>query len=158
MQHCALEKDPFATLVSMATSIEEKRDRIVEEISLFDDSYERFAYVIEKGKKAEPLPDEFKIDAFRIEGCMSNLWLVPEFKDGLCQYRSDSDSPITRGVAHLLCNLYSGHTPEDVLSVDPVFLSDVGITQHLSSNRRNGLSNVTSKILGYAELQKSKAT
>ena len=139
----------------MATSIEEKRDRIVEEMSLFDDSYERFAYVIEKGKKAEPLPEEYKTEAFRIEGCMSNLWLVPEFKEGLCLYRSDSDSPITRGVAHLLCNLYSGHTPEDVLSVDPVFLSEVGITQHLSSNRRNGLSNVTAKILGYAELQKS---
>ena len=140
----------------MATTIQEKRDRIVEEMSLFDDSYERFAYVIEKGKNAESLPDDYKIDAFRIEGCMSNLWLVPEFKDGLCIYRSDSDSPITHGVAHLLCELYSDHTPDDVLSVDPVFLSEVGITQHLSSNRRNGLSNVTSKILGYAELQKSK--
>ena len=82
---------------------------------------------------------------------------MPEFKDGLCYYRSDSDSPITQGVANLLCELYSGHTPDEVLSVDPVFLSEVGITQHLSSNRRNGLSNVTAKILGYAELQKAKA-
>lgn len=142
----------------MTTTIREKRDRIREEMSLFDDSYERFAYVIEKGKKAEGLPEDYKTDAFRIEGCMSNLWLVPEFKDGLCLYRSDSDSPITHGVAHLLCELYSGHSPEDVLSVDPKFLSEVGITQHLSSNRRNGLSNVISKILGYAELQKSKST
>ena len=141
----------------MTATIQEKRDRIIEEMSLFDDSYERFAYVIEKGKKAESLPDEFKTDAFRIEGCMSNLWLVLEFKDGLCYYRSDSDSPITHGVAHLLCDLYSGHTPEDVLTVDPVFLSDVGITQHLSSNRRNGLSNVTSKILGYAEMHKARS-
>ena len=141
----------------MTTTITEKRDRIVEEMSLFDDSYERFAYVIEKGKKAEGLSEEYKTDAFRIEGCMSNLWLVPEFKDGLCYYRSDSDSPITHGVAHLLCDLYSGHTPKDVLTVDPVFLSDVGITQHLSSNRRNGLSNVTNKIVGYAEMQKAKS-
>ena len=101
----------------MATTIQEKRDRIVEEMSLFDDSYERFAYVIEKGKNAESLPDDYKIDAFRIEGCMSNLWLVPEFKDGLCIYRSDSDSPITHGVAHLLCELYSDHTPDDVLKL-----------------------------------------
>ena len=137
-------------------TILEKRDRIIEEMSLFDDSYERFAYVIEKGKKAENLPEEFRTEVFRIEGCMSNLWLIPELKDGLCYYRSDSDSPITRGVTHLLCGLYSGHTPEDILSVDPVFLSEVGITQHLSSNRRNGLANVTSKILGYAEFQKSK--
>ncbi|MCB1122380.1 MAG: SufE family protein [Verrucomicrobiae bacterium] len=141
----------------MPDTIIEKRDRIIEEMSLFDDSYERFAYVIEKGKKAEGLPEEYKTEAFRIEGCMSNLYLVPEFKDGLCYYRSDSDSPITQGVANLLCELYSGHTPDEVLSVDPVFLSEVGITQHLSSNRRNGLSNVTAKILGYAELQKAKA-
>ncbi|MCZ6674905.1 MAG: SufE family protein [Verrucomicrobia bacterium] len=138
-------------------TIQEKRDRIVEEMSLFDDSYERFGYIIEKGKKAEGLADDFKTDAFRIEGCMSNLFLVPEFKDGRCFYSSDSDSPITHGITHLLCGLYSGHTPEDILSVDPVFLSEVGITQHLSSNRRNGLSNVTAKILGYAELQKSKS-
>jgi cysteine desulfuration protein SufE len=138
-------------------TILEKRDRIIEEMSLFDDSYERFAYVIEKGKKAENLVEEYRTEAFRIEGCMSNLWLIPEFKEGHCYYRSDSDSPITKGVAHLLCGLYSGHTPEDVLSVDPVFLSEVGITQHLSSNRRNGLANVTAKILGYAEFQKSKS-
>ena len=138
-------------------TILEKRDRIIEEMSLFDDSYERFAYVIEKGKKAENLVEEYRTEAFRIEGCMSNLWLIPEFKEGHCYYRSDSDSPITKGVAHLLCDLYSGHTPEDVLSVDPIFLSEVGITQHLSSNRRNRLANVTAKILGYAEFQKSKS-
>ena len=138
-------------------TILEKRDRIIEEMSLFDDSYERFAYVIEKGKKAENLVEEYRTEAFRIEGCMSNLWLIPEFKEGHCYYRSDSDSPITKGVAHLLCDLYSGHTPDDVLSVDPIFLSEVGITQHLSSNRRNGLANVTAKILGYAEFQKSKS-
>jgi len=140
----------------MAT-IEEKKDRIIEELSLFDDSMERFAYVIDKGKNAPSLESEYKIDAFRIDGCMSNLWLVPEFKDGLCYYRSDSDSPITKGVSYLLCGLYSGHTPEQVLSVDPQFLADVGITQHLSSNRRNGLSNVTNKILGYAKLQQESA-
>ena len=142
----------------MIMTIQEKRDRIVEEMSLFEDSYERFAYVIEKGKKAEGLSEEYKTEAFRIEGCMSSLWLVPGFRDGLCFYRSDSDSPITRGIANLLCGLYSGHSPEEVLSVDPVFLSDVGITQHLSSNRRNGLATITSKILGYAELQKSMLT
>ena len=142
----------------MSSTIQEKRDRLIEEMSLFDDSYERFAYVIEKGKKADPLPDKYKIEAFRIEGCMSNLWLIPEFREGLCFYRSDSDSPITRGVTHLLCGLYNEQTPEDVLSIDPAFLSEVGITQHLSSNRRNGLSNVTSKILGYAELHKSQST
>lgn len=133
-------------------SIEEKKAQIMDELSAIEDSMERLAYIIDLAKEDEPLEDEYKNDTFRIEGCMSALWLVPEFKDGRCSYRSDSDSAITKGVSSLLCWLYSDCTPEEVLSVDSSFLADVGVTQHISHNRRNGLSQVNAKIKGFAEL------
>lgn len=133
-------------------SIEEKKAQLMDELSAIEDSMERLAYIIDLGKEEPPLEDEFKTDLFRIEGCMSALWLVPEFRDGRCYYRSDSDSAITKGVSSLLCWLYSDCTPQEVLSVDPAFLGEVGVTQHISHNRRNGLSQVGSKIRGFAEL------
>ncbi len=133
-------------------SIQEKRDQIVEELMPFEDHFERFAYIIDRAKGHSPLADEYKIDTFLIEGCLSQLWIFPEFKEGKCYFHTDSDAAITKGTAALLCELYSGETPEDVLSLEPDFLADVGVTQHLSPNRRNGLTNVRKRIKAYAEL------
>ena len=133
-------------------SIEAKRDQIVEELMPFDDHYERFAYIIDRAKSHPPLDEAYKIDTFLIEGCLSQLWIFPEFKDGRCYFHTDSDAAITKGTAALLCELYSGETPEDIIRLEPDFLADVGITQHLSPNRRNGLANVRAKIKAYAEL------
>ena len=133
-------------------SIETKKQQLRDELSGIDDPYERFAYVIDRGQQAPPLEDTYKTDVFRVEGCMSSLWVVPEFKEGRCFFRAASDSQITQGIANLLCDLYSGETPEDVLSLDPAFLKEVGITQHLSHNRRNGLTQVAVKIQGFARL------
>ena len=124
----------------------------MEELMPFEDHFERFAYVIDRAKGHPPLEDEYKIDTFLIEGCLSQLWIFPEFKEEKCYFHTDSDAAITKGTAALLCELYSGETPEDVLSMEPGFLADVGITQHLSPNRRNGLTNVRKKIKAYAEL------
>lgn len=133
-------------------SIEEKRDQIVEELMPFEDHYERFAYVIDRAKAHPPLDDAYKIETFQIEGCLSQLWIFPEFKEGKCYYHTDSDAAITKGTAALLCDLYSGESPEDIIALEPDFLAEVGITQHLSPNRRNGLTNVRTKIKAYAEL------
>jgi len=132
-------------------SIENKRDRIVEELMPFEDHFERFAYIIDRAKNHPPLDEAYKIDTFLIEGCLSQLWIFPEFKAGKCYFHTDSDAAITKGTAVLLCELYSGETPEDIIRLEPDFLADVGITQHLSPNRRNGLSNVRAKIKAYAE-------
>ncbi len=133
-------------------TIQEKRDQLVEELMPFEDHFERFAYVIDRAKSAPPLADEYKIDTFLIKGCISQLWVFPQFKDGKCHYQADSDAAITKGTASLLCELYSDETPESVIALDPDFLADVGITQHLSPNRRNGLTSVRQKIKAYAEL------
>lgn len=133
-------------------TIEEKRDQIVEELMPFEDHFERFAYIIDRAKNNPPLDEAYKIDAFLIEGCLSRLWVYPEFKDGKCYFHTDSDAAITKGTSSLLCGLYSGETPEAIIGMEPNFLADVGITQHLSPNRRNGLANVRGRIKAYAEL------
>ena len=132
-------------------SIEEKRDQIVEELMPFEDHFERFAYIIDRAKRHPPLADAYKIETFLIEGCLSQLWIFPEFKEGKCFFHTDSDAAITKGTAALLCELYSGESPASIIGLEPDFLADVGITQHLSPNRRNGLTNVRKKIRAYAE-------
>ncbi len=135
-----------------AMTIEEKRDQLVDELMPFEDHFERFAYVIDRAKAVPALDDEYKIDTFLIKGCISQLWIFPQFKDGKCHYQADSDAAITKGTASLLCELYSNETPESVIELEPDFLAEVGITQHLSPNRRNGLTSVRQKIKAYAEL------
>ena len=134
-------------------SIEEKRDQIVEELMPFEDHLERFTYIIDRAKSLDSLDEEYKIEAFLIKGCVSQLWIFPQFKEGKCQFQADSDASITKGTAGLLCELYSDETPEDIVRLEPDFLADVGITQHLSPNRRNGLTGVREKIKAYAQMQ-----
>ena len=133
-------------------TIEEKRNQLLEELMPFEDHFERFAYVIDRAKSCPSLDDEYKIETFLIKGCISQLWIFPQFKDGKCHYQADSDAAITKGTASLLCELYSEETPEDIIALEPDFLADVGITPHLSPNRRNGLTSVRQKIKAYAEL------
>ena len=132
-------------------SINIKCDQLIEELLPFEDPLERFAYVIDRAKDAPGLDAAYKIDTFLIKGCISQLWVFPKFKDGKCYFQADSDASITKGTATLLCELYSGETPEEVIRVEPDFLSEVGITQHLSPNRRNGLTGVREKIKAYAQ-------
>ncbi|ADE55517.1 SufE family protein [Coraliomargarita akajimensis] len=132
-------------------SLAEKQSTLVEEIMLIPDAYERLGHIVELGKNADGLSEDLRIDTFKIEGCMSQLWVVPEFKDGLCYFRSESDSAIVKGIASLLCTFYSEAKPEEILANDASFLGEVGITQHLSPNRRNGLSRIVESVQRFAE-------
>ena len=131
-------------------SLAARRQQLAEDLALIEDAEERFGWIIDSGRRSPGLPPELKLDSFKIEGCVSNLWLVPEFRDGLCFYRCDGDSLITKGVGTMLCKLYSGATAEEVLAEDAAFLADLGVTQHLTQNRRNGLSNLRAKIHDFA--------
>ncbi|MEY4272840.1 MAG: hypothetical protein RL250_1706 [Verrucomicrobiota bacterium] len=130
-------------------SLVERRAQLVAELEPFGDHHERFQYVIDRAKSAPPLPAALKLDAFLIEGCTSNLWLVPALEGGVCRFRCDADSLITKGVAALVCEFYDGAAPAEVAATDADFLAAVGITQHLSPNRRNGLSNLVGKIRAF---------
>jgi len=132
-------------------SIEKKRDQLIEELMPFEDPLERFAYVIDRAKDAPGLEEDYKLDTFLIKGCISQLWILPKFENGNCFFQADSDASITKGTATLLCELYSGEKPEEIIRLEPDFLSEVGITQHLSPNRRNGLTGVREKIKTYAQ-------
>lgn len=132
-------------------SLEAKKQKLIEELSIIEDPEERFSFVIDMGKSNPPLDKELRVDTFLIEGCVSSLWLYPEYKEGACYFLVDADSLITRGIAALVGDFYSGSKPEEIVQEDAQFLADVGITQHLSPNRRNGLSNLCKRIKDFAE-------
>jgi cysteine desulfuration protein SufE len=131
-------------------SLDAKKRELVEDLGLLPSAQDRLMYIVDQAKKAERLPPDCRTDAFKVEGCLSNLWFVPDFRDGRCFFKVDADSHIVRGIALLLANYYSGETPAEILQHDPGFLSEAGITQHLSPNRRNGLSRLWEKIRGFA--------
>jgi cysteine desulfuration protein SufE len=132
-------------------SMEETRLRITEEMGYLPDRFERFSYIVDIGKTMDPLPPEFRTETFQIEGCQSQLWLVPALDNGICRFRADSDSAIVKGIAAIICLYYSEETPEAILTGDVRFLEAVGIDQHLSSNRRNGLGKVDERIKRFAK-------
>ena len=131
-------------------SLAEKSSRIVEEMSYLPDRFERFTYLVDYGRHQPEFPSELQTETFRVEGCQSQLWLVPEFREGMCYFRADSDSSIVKGIASMICDYYSSETPEDILKGDLLFLEEVGVDQHLSSNRRNGLGKVDERIKRFA--------
>lgn len=131
-------------------TIAERKEAVLAKLSAIKNSQERFAYVIGCARQQPALDACFKTDVFRVEGCLAKLWFVPEFREGKCYFQADSDSAIVKGIASVLCDFYSGHTPEEIVGTDPGFFEKVGITQHLTPNRRNSLSKIWEKIRGFA--------
>lgn len=123
---------------------------ILETLTVIENKDERFAYIVDLGKNLKPLDNAYKTDSFKIEGCVSNLWLVPENREGRLYFSLDADAVITRGVGALVITLYNGLLPREVLDQDEEFLQKIGFIQYLTPNRRNGLANLTKKIFDYA--------
>ena len=98
--------------MTQSMNLEEKKKALIEEITLIPDAYERLGYIVDRGQKARGLTEDLRIDSFKIEGCMSQLWVVPSFQEGFCQFHSESDSAIVKGIASLLCDFYSGAKPK----------------------------------------------
>lgn len=135
----------------MSNNLELKKQQLIEDLSVFPDSYERFTHVVELAREKPDLAEDLKVDAFKVEGCMSQLWVVPSLNEGRCFYVADSDSSIVKGMAGILCDFYSGEKPEDVVAMEPDFLDEVGLLKQLTGNRRNGLSKVRERIKRFAE-------
>ena len=130
--------------------IEQRKQQLKDEYGIFPEPQELFEYLIDKNRNAPHLDEKYKTEEYIVKGCVSSLWLVPSFVDGKCFYQSDADSLITRAVASVVCELYSGLTPEEVSQLDPTCLADVNISTHLSPNRRNGLSQLCARIKDFA--------
>ena len=137
----------------MAASVQQREQALLERLNAVSDPQQRLALLVEEACGRTPLKEEYKLEANKIEGCLSNLWFVANQEEGLCLFKSDSDSLIVRAIAGLLCDLYSGLPPAEVLQGDPGVLGRAGITQHLTQNRRNGLGRVWEKIRAFAEQQ-----
>ncbi len=134
--------------------VEDRKNQLREEFGFFESPEERFEYIISNTKNKSGLADEFKTETYLVKGCVSNLWLVPSFEDGKCTFKTDADSIITKGIASLVSEMYSGLTPQEILDFDCAFLSEIGIEQYLSPNRRNGLSKLCEKITDFAKTKR----
>jgi cysteine desulfuration protein SufE len=129
----------------------EKERRLLAELASMPDAATRLTWLIEQARARPMLPAELRVDANRIEGCLSKLWFVEEFREGRCWFRSESDSLIVKSLAGLLTDFYSGRKPEEIARHDPVFLSAVGLSHHFTANRRNALGRVWQKMRDFAE-------
>jgi cysteine desulfuration protein SufE len=123
----------------------------------FQDWEDRYKELITLGKQLPAYPEEKREDKYKVKGCQSQVWLCPEFKEGRVYFHADSDALLVKGIAAVLVGVYSDASPDEILSTKPDFLSEVGITEHLSMNRSNGLAAMMKQIQMYAVVFKSMA-
>lgn len=139
----------------MAT-IKEIQDEIILEFNDFDDWLDRYQLLIDLGGEQEPLPDEYKTDNNLIEGCQSRVWLQADYVDGKVFFRAESDALIVKGIVSLLIKVYSGRTPDEILENEPYFVEAIGLKEHLSPTRSNGLLAMIKQMRLYALAFKAK--
>lgn len=132
-------------------TIKEKEDELVDQFADIDDWMDRYAYIIDLGNALEPLPDSLKTPDRLIEGCQSRVWLdAVKTPDGKVVYRADSDAIIVKGIISMLIDVLSGHTPDEILADDLSFIQRIGLAEHLSPTRSNGLVAMVKQMRAYA--------
>lgn len=136
-------------------TIKEREEEITDEFSLFDSWEEKYEYIIDLGKKLEPLDDKYKIGENIIKGCQSTVWLTSEFKDGKVFFKADSDAVIVKGLVSMLIKVLSGHKPDKILEAKLDFIGEIGMMTHLAQTRSNGLLSMVKQIKNYALAYKS---
>jgi cysteine desulfuration protein SufE len=136
--------------------IEETTSNIISEFDIFDDWMDKYNYLIELGKSLPLIDEKHKIESNLIEGCQSRVWLHADFDGANIHFTADSDAVITKGIANLLIRAYSGHSPQEILDSSTEFLNEIGLTQHLSPTRSNGLLSMIKQIKMYALAFKTK--
>lgn len=139
-------------------TIKEIQEEIIDEFSMFDDWMERYEYIIELGKSLPIIDDQYKLDENLIKGCQSKVWMFSELEKDTVKFTADSDAILTKGIVALLLRVYSGQKPSDILSSDTDFLDKIGLKEHLSPTRANGLVSMIKQIKMYAIAQQSKLT
>tara|TARA_B100000768_G_scaffold165478_1_gene168089 strand:+ start:27 stop:452 length:426 start_codon:yes stop_codon:yes gene_type:complete len=137
-------------------TIKEIQQEIIEEFSMFDDWMDRYEYIIDLGKSLPIINDKFKLDENLIKGCQSKVWLYSELENETIKYSADSDAILTKGIAALLLRVYSGQKPGDILTTETNFIDAIGLKEHLSPTRANGLVSMIKQIKLYAIAQQTK--
>lgn len=136
--------------------INDIQDEIIEEFSTFDDWMDRYALLIELGNSLEKLDEKYKVENNLIEGCQSRVWLHAEYNDGKIIFRAESDAVIVKGIIALLIRVLSDRTPDEILNSDLYFVDKIGLKEHLSPTRSNGLVSMIKQIRFYAMAFKAK--
>ncbi|KAB1063996.1 SufE family protein [Salibacter halophilus] len=140
----------------MSKTINELQDEVIEDFSLFDDWMDKYEQIIEFGKELEPLEEDKKVEENLVKGCQSRVWLIPEDENGVLRFKADSDALISKGIIGLLLKILSGHKAEEISSAELYALDEIGLKEHLSPNRANGLANMVKKIKMYALAHQAK--
>ena len=138
-------------------TIKEIQDSIIEEFSMFDDWMDRYAMLIEMGKDCPMIDAQYRNDNYLINGCQSRVWLHAKMEDGKVYFSADSDAVITKGIINLLIKVLSGQKPKDIIEADMSFLDEIGLKEHLSPTRSNGLLSMVKQMMLYAEVFNSQS-
>ena len=137
-------------------TINELQDNVIEEFSAFDDWMDKYALLIDLGNSLPPLEEKYKTESNLIEGCQSRVWLQADYEDGKIIFKGESDAVIVKGIVSLLINVLSGHTPQEILDTDLYFIEQIGLKEHLSPTRSNGLVAMVKQMRMYALAYKTK--
>ncbi len=137
-------------------TIDELQDEVIEEFGDFDDWMDRYQLLIDLGSEQEALPDTYKTEQNLIDGCQSRVWLQADYEDGVVTFRAESDALIVKGIVALLVRVLSGHTPDEILHADLYFIDRIGLKEHLSPTRSNGLVAMLKQMKMYALAFKAK--
>ena len=132
--------------------IDKKVDEYRSVLSMFSDNNERYKFLIDLARKAEPFPEEFRLENFKVKGCLSQVWLVPKYEEGKIKYLSDSDAMIVKGTVTLISQIYSGSSPKDIVANDRNLMEELDLGNILSMNRRNGAYNMLSMVKEHAKM------
>ncbi len=137
-------------------TIKEKETAIIDAFENFDDWLEKYNYIIDMGRDLPMIAPQYKTKQYLISGCQSSVWLHAEYLDGKIYFTADSDAVITKGIVNLLIDLLSGQTPDAILTADMGFVEKIGLKEHLSPTRSNGLMSMIKQIKLYALAFKTK--
>lgn len=139
--------------MKLSDTIQDRAREVVEEFAFFDDWMGKYEYLIELGKSVPLIEEEYKTDDYKITGCQAQVWIRPEVRDGLLYYKGDSDALITKGLIALLIRVLSGQPPQEVVGADLSFIDEIGMREHLSPTRKNGLASMMKQLKLYALAQ-----
>ncbi|MDD2798162.1 MAG: SufE family protein [Bacteroidales bacterium] len=138
-------------------TINEIQEEIIDEFSIFDDWMDKYQLIIDLGNSLAPLDEKYKVPQNLIEGCQSRVWLQADYVDGKVIYTAESDAVIVKGIVSLLVKVLSGHTPDEILENDLFFIERIGLKEHLSPTRSNGLVSMIKQMKLFALVFKNKA-
>lgn len=131
-------------------TINEIQDELIEDFAFYQDWMEKYEYIIQLGKELPLIDEANKQDQYIIKGCQSKVWLFPEVKDGKLFFTADSDAVITKGLVSLMVKVLSGHSPKEIAEADLYFIEQIGLKEHLSPTRANGLLSMVKQMKLYA--------